>query len=160
MIRPWSRLSPRSRQFLAGFMAMAGLLGGCASPDTLSPFSTDGCSRFPDGSVLNGKKDWGHCCISHDRAYWRGGTADDRLKADEALRTRVQESTGNAMLATMMYKGVRIGGSPYWPTRFRWGYGWGYGRKYRSLTPAESAAADQREAEYEAEAARQTRRRI
>jgi hypothetical protein len=32
---------------------------------------------------------------------------------------------------------VRVGGSPYWPTRFRWGYGWPWPRGYRALTPAE-----------------------
>ena len=149
MIRPWSGLSPRPRRSLTGFLALAGLFGGCASPDTLRPFTTDGCSRCPDRSVVT-DKDWGRCCVAHDRAYWRGGTAEERRKADEALRACVQDRNGNAGLSTLMYRGVRIGGSPYWPTRFRWGYGWGYGRYYRSLTPAESAAADQREAEYEA----------
>jgi hypothetical protein len=134
---------------LVSFLALVGLLGGCASPDTLSSFSTDGCSRFPDRSVVKGKE-WCLCCVAHDRAYWRGGTAEERRKADEALRACVQERTGDAGLAALMYTGVRIGGSPYWPTRFRWGYGWGYGRYYRSLTPAESAEADQRVAEYEA----------
>lgn len=152
MIRPWSGLSPRSRRSFTGLLALAGLLSGCASPNTLRPFTTDGCSRCPDSSVVLGKE-WGPSCVEHDRAYWRGGTAEDRRKADEALRAGVEERTGHAWLATIMYRGVRIGGSPYWPTPFRWGYGWGYGRYYRSLTPDESATADQREAEYAAGAA-------
>jgi hypothetical protein len=36
-----------------------------------------------------------------------------------------------------MLAGVRIGGTPYLPTRFRWGYGWPWPRGYRALTPAE-----------------------
>ena len=149
MIRPRFGSSPRPVRSLTAFLTLAGLFGGCASPNTLRPFTTDGCSRCPDSSLIKGK-DWGPCCVAHDRAYWRGGTAEERRKADEALRACVQQRNGDGRLSTLMHRGVRIGGSPYWPTRFRWGYGWGYGRYYRSLTPAESAAADQREAEYEA----------
>jgi hypothetical protein len=32
---------------------------------------------------------------------------------------------------------VRIGGSPYLNTPFRWGYGWPFGRGYKALTAAE-----------------------
>src|SRR5262245_15908951 len=34
------------------------------------PFTTDGCSTFPDGA-------WKSCCVTHDYAYWCGGTAED-----------------------------------------------------------------------------------
>lgn len=144
---PW----PRPRRRGIGVAALLGLLvlGGCASPDRLSPFHTDGCSRFLDRSRVRGK-DWCACCNTHDRAYWRGGTADERLAADEALRDCVRERTGDAWLASLMYRGVRLGGSAYWPTSFRWGYGWGYGRYYRPLAPAEAASAAQHEADYEA----------
>ncbi len=132
---------------LAGLIV---LLAGCASPNTLRPFSTDGCSLYPDRSAATGK-DWCGCCVAHDRAYWRGGSEQDRLKADQDLRACVKDSTGDAEQAALMYRGVRIGGSAYWPTWFRWGYGWGYGRYYRSLSPIESAEADRLEAQYEAE---------
>jgi len=41
-----------------------------------------------------------------------------------------------------MYGGVRIGGSPYWPTKFRWGYGWPYLRGYKPLTFEEKIQLD------------------
>lgn len=132
---------------LAGFVV---LLGGCASPNTLRPFSTDGCSIYPDRSVATGQ-DWCACCVAHDRAYWRGGSEAERLRADEALRACVQERTDDPARAATMFRGVRIGGSAWWPTPFRWAYGWGYGRYYRPLDQAESAEADRLEALYEAE---------
>jgi hypothetical protein len=36
-----------------------------------------------------------------------------------------------------MYIGVRFGGSPYFPTWYRWGYGWNYQRGYAPLTDEE-----------------------
>jgi hypothetical protein len=32
---------------------------------------------------------------------------------------------------------VRVGGSPYWPTKFRWGYGWSWPRGYKEVTKEE-----------------------
>jgi hypothetical protein len=46
-----------------------------------------------------------------------------------------------------MLAGVRVGGSPFWPTQFRWGYGWPYPHFYRELTEAEKAQVKQRLAE-------------
>ena len=133
-------------------LVLAALLSGCASPAELKPFTTDGCSLFPDRSAASGT-DWCSCCVAHDRAYWRGGTADERLQADEALRTCVLAKTGDASLAALMYRGVRLGGLPYWPTPFRWAYGWGYGRFYQPLAAEEQARADRLEASYEADLA-------
>lgn len=36
-----------------------------------------------------------------------------------------------------MLAGVRVGGTPYLPTMFRWGYGWPYPRGYKALTDEE-----------------------
>ena len=102
----------------------------------LSDFSSDGCSLFPDGSLIS-SNDWCHCCLEHDIAYWKGGTEAERLAADEALRDRVLASTGNAELAEAMYLGVRLGGSPYFKNWYRWGYGWSYDRNYQELTAEE-----------------------
>lgn len=113
------------------------LLGACASPRVLREFTTDGCSLFPDAG---GDACWADCCIEHDRVYWRGGTADERRRADRALRECVAR-TGRTRLAGLMYAGVRVGGLPLWPTGFRWGYGWGYGRGYEPLTPQEQQDA-------------------
>ena len=111
---------------------------GCTSSSGIKPFSTDGCSDFPNGTREH-KVLWLKCCTEHDKAYWRGGTYEERLTADETLRQCVN-SVGQPKIAELMFKGVRIGGSPYWPTRFRWGYGWPYPRGYKPLTEEEKAA--------------------
>jgi hypothetical protein len=61
------------------------LPSGCASLAELQPFTTGGCSRFPDCSAALGK-DWCSCCVAHDRAYRRGGTDDERIKASALSR--------------------------------------------------------------------------
>ncbi|WP_199221063.1 hypothetical protein [Coraliomargarita sinensis] len=106
----------------------------------LSDFKSDGCSLFPDSSLINAD-DWCDCCLAHDIAYWKGGTEAERLAADEALRDCVLETTGNAELAEAMYLGVRMGGSPYFKNWYRWGYGWNYTRKYQPLTEREKKLA-------------------
>ncbi len=125
---------------VAGMVLVAGL--GCLLTGTpaqaeekLSPFTTDGCSEFPDGT-LNHKDLWLKCCVAHDKKYWAGGTYQERLQADQELNACV-ESVGEPAIAALMLAGVRVGGSPYWPTRFRWGYGWPYTHGYRALTPEE-----------------------
>jgi hypothetical protein len=128
---------------------LAGLvpwLAACSNPE-LRPFRSDGCSLFPDRSP-NGQVDWCDCCLEHDLAYWRGGTAAERETADRRLRDCVLNKTGSAALASAMYVGVRAGGGSYFPTWYRWGYGWNYTFGYRKLTPDESALADRLEGEY------------
>lgn len=124
-------------------------LVGAANGDktAIREFTTDGCSRFPDHSLIS-NDDWCDCCVAHDLAYWRGGTADERLAADETLRTCVESNTQNRALADLMFAGVRAGGGPYFYTSYRWGYGWKYGRNYQPLSPAEQTAADAAQAEY------------
>jgi hypothetical protein len=113
----------------------------------MQPFSTDGCSLFPDRSLVS-KSDWCSCCLAHDLAYWRGGTADERLKADQGLKSCVRAATGSAELADLMFTGVRAGGGPYFFTPYRWAYGWPFGRLYEPLTPAEDAQASSMRLEY------------
>ena len=113
----------------------------------LSDFTSDGCSLFPDNSLINAD-DWCRCCLDHDIAYWRGGTAAERLAADKALRACVLEATGDANLAEAMYLGVRMGGSPYFKNWYRWGYGWSYARKYTPLTEEERNLSDAKLAEF------------
>lgn len=95
---------------------------------------------------------WESCCVSHDRDYHRAGgrqlTAGEsftaRLKADESLRRCVIDTgTERApelfqhygmsaeevedvymVIATLMYRAVRIGGVPCSGLPWRWGYGW------------------------------------
>jgi hypothetical protein len=122
-------------------LCVAACLSACVStPGTLQPFTTDGCSSFPDRAPV-GTADWCHCCLRHDLAYWRGGTADERLKADEDLRSCVQAASGSAELGDLMFTGVRVGGTPYSIASYRWGYGWTQPRAYEPLTAAEEAQA-------------------
>jgi protein tyrosine phosphatase (PTP) superfamily phosphohydrolase (DUF442 family) len=107
--------------------------------DTLRPFTTDGCSLFPDGTA-NNKNLWRQCCIEHDRAYWLGGTYAERRAADTELKQCVT-GLDEKLIAELMRTGVRVGGSPWWPTPFRWGYGWPYGRGYQAVTEEEERLA-------------------
>lgn len=128
-------------------LALILLVAGCSSKSELSAFSSDGCSLFPDKSLI-GEADWCLCCFEHDKAYWRGGTAEQREAADQKMRQCIVEKTGNKALASLMYEGVRAGGSPYFYNWYRWGYGWPYERKYQPLSPAEVKKADSLLAEY------------
>ena len=119
---------------------LAALLVSCSAETSLKPFSSDGCSLFPDGSLIS-EADWCSCCFDHDIAYWQGGTEAERLAADERLRDCVAGKTGSETLANTMFEGVRFGGSPYFYSWYRWGYGWGYSRKYQALTTAERTRA-------------------
>lgn len=79
-------------------------------------FTTDGCSFWPDSP-------WQACCVEHDKAYWCGGTAEQRQQSDQQLMLCVQV-TGYPLTAWFMGSGVRIGGHPWLPFPWRWGYGW------------------------------------
>lgn len=125
------------------------VLSACSASDTLQPFSTDGCSLFPDRAPI-GRADWCHCCIVHDLAYWRGGTSEIRLHADEELKACVHKASGSAILAQVVFVGVRAGGGPYLPMSYRWGYGWPFGRPYKQLTLEEEDAAIRLERDYHA----------
>jgi hypothetical protein len=103
--------------------------------DELKPFTTDGCSAFPDGTFEQ-KELWLECCTAHDYSYWKGGSYNDRVKADQALEQCVAKS-GEPEIALLMLAGVRVGGSPLLPTSFRWGYGWSYPKFYDALSKEE-----------------------
>ncbi len=87
------------------------------------------------------------CCVVHDRAYWRGETKNGyakRLHADQTLQQCVAEygrthrdsfarefhltpesiESNFKIVATLMYRAVRIGGQPCTLFPWRWGYGW------------------------------------
>ncbi|MEJ1298004.1 MAG: FAD-binding oxidoreductase [Candidatus Sedimenticola sp. (ex Thyasira tokunagai)] len=101
----------------------------------LKPFVSDGCSSFPDGTISH-QSLWVSCCIRHDLSYWKGGTYEERLKVDRALEQCVAK-VGKPKVAKLMLAGVRVGGSPYFPTNYRWGYGWPYLRGYKALSEPE-----------------------
>lgn len=111
------------------------LFAGSAHASELRPFTSDGCSAFPDGTITQNEL-WLKCCTAHDHAYWKGGTYEERKSADLRLRSCVA-SVGEKEIALLMLAGVRVGGSPYFPTTFRWGYGWPYPKFYGELTAEE-----------------------
>lgn len=118
---------------LAGFLA-----AGCrsASPPELSAFKFDGCSCFPEGTLREPDR-WKHHCLAHDRAYWQGGTQKERKTADLELRDRIRHE-GSPVVAQIAYAGVRIGGTPWLPTPWRWGFGWSeFPRGYREISDEE-----------------------
>lgn len=138
--------------FCAGFrlvFSAACLLAlGCESvkksaEERLSDFKSDGCSLFVDGTFKD-KDLWRDCCVEHDVAYWRGGTREERLAADEKFRACVERKTGDKALARLMYEAVRAGGGPHFPTWYRWGYGWPQGRGYKALTDEELSAVEKK----------------
>ncbi len=139
----------RTRRVVATMVGMSVVLLGCATPKGLQPFTTDGCSQFPDRAV-GGGAEWCRCCLVHDLAYWRGGTADERLAADLDLRRCVLDTSHSLVLAELMFAGVRSGGGPYYRTPYRWGYGWAFGRLYQPLSPTETALVDSLRAAYQA----------
>lgn len=117
------------RAFLSAVLL---LLPPSALSTEIRPFKSDGCSSFPDGTFLNNEL-WLPCCVAHDYAYWKGGTIRERVAADEALRQCVA-SLGEPEIAKLMLAGVKVGGTPYLPTSFRWGYGWPFPRGYQALS--------------------------
>lgn len=117
------------------------VLGGVDNVFALEAFVSDGCSRFPNGTVAH-KNLWLACCVEHDKSYWRGGSYQERLVADQELRDCVAE-TGQPFVGEIMLGGVRAGGSPFFPTDYRWGYGWPYPRGYKILTETELEQIEQ-----------------
>lgn len=123
------------------------VLASAAYADTpIKPFSSDGCSNFPDGPTEQ-KGLWRECCVSHDLAYWLGGSYTQRMQADADLEQCVKQ-LNQPFTATVMLAGVRAGGSPFWNTTYRWGYGWPYWqgwlpRGYKVLTQSEREYAMQ-----------------
>lgn len=117
------------------------LLSFSASAEQISSFTSDGCSAFPDGKIEH-QTLWLNCCIQHDLAYWKGGSYEERERADKQLEQCVS-NVGEEEIGSLMYAGVRAGGSPYLPTPYRWGYGWPFPRGYQVLTDAEKESARQ-----------------
>lgn len=66
----------------------------------------------------------------HDIPYWMGGNEEDRLAADEELRSCVIDET-NTVHGSLMYRGVRIGGRPGTALPWRWAYGFEGSKEYQ-----------------------------
>jgi hypothetical protein len=135
------------------------LLGLALAPQAseLKPFSTDGCSMWIDGTPEQPNL-WRHCCVAHDLAYWLGGSETQRQAADAAIESCVVEAQGSGM-ARYMYANVRWGGSPYWMTSYRWGYGWDYWEGMKPRGYREPSAAEQAQIEALLPAAKATQQK-
>lgn len=99
------------------------------------PFTTDGCSGGMSKLwrlLFRKAPPWEDLCVTHDRAYWKGGTKFERTVADRKLAFGVFDRHGYRWVGALMQLGVWFGGSPLWPFSWRWGYGWPYFRPYDS----------------------------
>lgn len=143
-----SRRLLRSRQ-ITGLTLLTLIFAGSANAGTnsLLPFTTDGCSIMLDG-LPGDLPQWRYCCVRHDRDYWLGGSETEREASDAELEQCISREVG-PVLAQFVYANVRWGGSPYWLTTYRWGYGWPYWdavtqqpRGYKTLTDEEQRQAD------------------
>lgn len=106
-------------------------------PDFDPERHSDGCSggmstayaRLPDWvqEQFGEELPWRHCCVEHDRAYYYGGSREDKIAADRQLKKCVIETLGeelgSLLLGSSMQIAVHIGGQPYFATSYRWGYG-------------------------------------
>lgn len=91
------------------------------------PFRTDGCSMWFDAMVTG--ESWQDCCVEHDIAYWCGGTKAMRREADAELE-RCVAGHYRRWMGALMEPGVRVGGAPWVPAYWRWGYGHEYPAGY------------------------------
>ena len=71
--------------FIALLFILIGFFNNCSPNMSLRPFTSDGCSMFPDESLIH-KQDGSECCYKHDLAYWRGGTESARAIADSLFK--------------------------------------------------------------------------
>lgn len=100
--------------------------------EEIKPFTTDGCSggmSYIWKLLFKTKTPWEDCCVDHDKPYHTGGTKEERKTADKKLCECVTEK-GYKVLGWIMEKAVRVGGHPWIPTPWRWGYGYKYPRSY------------------------------
>ncbi len=110
--------------------AVSEAVGAVTRPPT--PFKSDGCSggmSWAWRKLYDRNPPWNGLCVDHDRAYWNGGTVEDRQWADAALLIAVAQK-GYPLVAVLMWIAVRVGGSPWLPFPWRWAFGWPYGRGY------------------------------
>ena len=139
-----------SRLILFPIFSLLGCQGtnSVEAPLELADFTSDGCSLFINGTFEKPEL-WKECCFIHDKAYWRGGTEEERKQADLSFKACVEKKTGDPILANLMYEAVRVGGEPYFPTWYRWGYGWPLGRGYKALSDEEEKLVQQKIASFE-----------
>jgi len=100
----------------------------------LKPFSSDYCSKWPDGKDEEPAQ-WADCCFTHDMHYWIGGTEDEKKASDLGLKECVKLS-GASLNSFIMYIGVRIGGKPG-DAEYAWGFGYNSSKGYEKIPALE-----------------------
>ncbi len=103
---------------------------------SLKAFESDGCTCVPDGPHSDSDR-WTPACEKHDLTYWKGGSHRDRLNADRRLKAAIKES-GHPFISEIYFIGTRFGGSPYFPTPWRWGFGRPWPRGYQRTSNPDS----------------------
>jgi len=96
-----------------------------ATHRTLPPWDdsmSDGCSFSPD--VNDGVR---AACTIHDKAYYYGGSEQDRLAADDKFREDLVRADMWRWVASIYYRGVRTFGGP--GLRLK-GVSWSFGGEY------------------------------
>lgn len=111
-------------------VALVGVLGaqGVQMLNALPPPYKDGCSGGMSAfyrNVLGKVPVWEACCDTHDKAYERGGSFTTKARADATLRDCVAAS-GHVFEGWTMWAAVQIGGQPFFPAGWRWGFGRDY----------------------------------
>lgn len=102
----------------------------------LQSFLTDGCPHI-QGSISYPKEDqWKLCCVEHDKAYWKGGSIEERQKADSDLHACITER-GAPEAARLIYYSIRSAHKN--PMSLPWGYGWILPRNSAPHSPHEIA---------------------
>lgn len=91
------------------------------------PFKSDGCSFIEPiyrgfGRVPPGRE----YCVEHDKEYWLGGTFAEFTASNLRLGMRMAEA-GYPVLGFVRAVGVMLGGLPFLPLPWRWGFGRRYG---------------------------------
>ncbi|MCO4754842.1 MAG: hypothetical protein KC478_10195 [Bacteriovoracaceae bacterium] len=94
----------------------------------LSPFETDSCTYFIDGS-------WSECCVEHDIRYWMGGDEQQMDESDQKLKECVAEKSNN-IWSTIIYQGVRLGHLSPIKSKYEWSWGWS--EKDKKFSPLNS----------------------
>lgn len=97
------------------------------------PAFGDGCSggmSWFHRNVLGEPPKWESCCVTHDRAYAKGGTADERLAEDQKLYACVT-GMGYPLAAGVMWVAIRPFGHPFFPLPWRWGFELSYAESWQ-----------------------------
>lgn len=96
-------------------------------------FTWDGCSGGVSAlsNFFLRDVDWedGNGCLTHDYAYWRGGTFKMKMNADNELYNHIVKIGHSKIYAYLVWITVVIGGLPFIPAPWRWGYGYPFPQK-------------------------------